>query len=400
MAKKRGNNEGSVFKRNNGTWCAQVSLKGKRISRTFKTQKEGQIWIRETSNRIDTGLRYENVHLTLEDFLERWLRSSKSSLNKRVWAQYSQIARDYILPELGQRKLVDLHPSQIQALYDKHLASGVGVRTVQYVHSILRSCLFQAVKLGVLQKNPVIVTSPPRSEYKEMQVLNEKEAQLLLTTSILKEDRYAALYNLALTTGMRQGELLGLKWEDINWERKTLHIQRQLSRAPNGALKLTRPKTRGSIRTISIGAATISILKEHQRQQYIEACQKGTAWKELDLVFPTSVGTPTNHGNLLRRSFKPLLDDAGLPEIRFHDLRHTAASLMLNHGVHVLIVSKRLGHAKPSITLDVYGHIMSGMQEEAANIMDDIITPIDVADKNLVATGCNTLVEEVKQDQE
>lgn len=174
---------------------------------------------------------------------------------------------------------------------------------------------------------------------------------------------------------MSQGELLGLQWKDINWDRKIVHIQRQLNRVPGGVLRFSQLKTKSSIRTISLGNTTIAVLKEHQMQQFREFCDMGARWQEFDLVFPTTIGTPTNHSNLLRRSYRPLLKDAGLPEIRFHNLRHTAASLMLNHGIPVLIVSKRLGHAQPSITLDVYGHIMPSMQEEVANIMDTIITP-------------------------
>lgn len=378
MARKRGNNEGTIYKRKNGAWSTQVSIEGKRLTRTFETQKECQVWIRETTNRIDDGLTYEKAHLTLKDFMERYLASSKSSLRPKTWHQYSQIARDHILPELGKRKLVDLHPDLVQTLYDKLLMAGIGVRTVRLTHSVLRRCLNQAVKLGIIQSNPTAAASPPKAEHKEMKFFNEAQAQQLIITAMAKEDRYTALYQLALTTGMRQGELLGLQWKDINWDRKTIHIQRQLARVPGGALGFSQLKTKSSVRTISLGTATISILKEHHRQQFHEVEQMGARWQEFDLVFPTSSGTPTNHSNIYYRSYKPLLKDAGLPQIRFHDLRHTAASLMLNHGVPILIVSKRLGHAQPSITLDVYGHIMPNMQEEAASIMDDIITPISI----------------------
>jgi integrase len=390
MVKKRGNNEGSIHKRKNGTWRVQVSIDGKRLSRTFKTHKECVTWMKKTHNRIDGGLTYETAHLSIEEFMNRWLVSSESSLRPKTWHQYKQITRDYILPELGQIKLANLRPDIIQATYDKHLVSGVGVRTVQYIHSVLRSCLYRAVKLGILQRNPIIGTSPPKAKYKEMKVLDEEEAQLLLITSRAKEDRYSALYQLALTTGMRQGELLGLKWKDINWDRKTITVQRQLARIPGGKLEFVQPKTRSSVRTISLGEMTIAILKEHQKQQFHESNQKGTCWKDFDLLFPASTGTPTNPSNLYYRSFKPLLKDAELPTIRFHDLRHTAASLMLSHGVSVLAVSKRLGHAQPSITLDVYGHLIPGVQEKVASIMDEIITPITLPDAVLVAPGCTS----------
>lgn len=378
MARKRGNNEGTIYKRRNGAWCAQVSLNGKRLTRTFKTQKECQVWVRETIGRVDSGLTYEKAHLTLIDFMERYLASSKSSLRPKTWYQYNQIARDHILPELGKRKLVDLHPDIVQTLYDKLLMAGIGVRTVRLSHSVLRRCLNQAVKLGIIQSNPTAATSPPKAKHKEMKFLDEAQAQQLIVAAIVAGDRYTALYQLALTTGMRQGELLGLQWKDINWDRKTIHIRRQLTRIPGGHLSFAQLKTRSSIRTTSLGDSTTSALKQHRKKQLLESEKAGTRWQDHDLIFPTSTGSPTNPSNLYYRSFKLLLKDAELPSIRFHDLRHTAASLMLNHGVPILIVSKRLGHAQPSITLDVYGHIMPNMQEEAASIMDEIVTPIAI----------------------
>ena len=382
MTRKRGNNEGSIYKRKNGAWCAQVSIDGKRLTRTFNTQKECQVWIRKTIGRIDNGLTYKKANITLKEYMDRWLASSKSSLRPKTWHQYSQIARDYILPDLGAKKLIGLSPDIVQILYDKLIMREIGIRTIRLTHSVLRRCLNQAVKLGILQRNPATVVSPPKAEHKEMKFLDEAQVQRLLITAKEKNDRYAALYQLALSTGMRQGELLGLQWKDINWDRKTAHIQRQLNRVPGGALGFSQPKTKSSIRTISLGNTTIVILKEHQKQQLHEVSNMGTRWQEFDLVFPSTIGTPTNHSNLLRQSYKPILEDAGLPKIRFHDLRHTAASLMLNHGAPILIVSKRLGHAQPSITLDVYGHIMPNMQEEVANIMDDIITPIAILDND------------------
>jgi integrase len=396
MAKKRGNNEGSIHKRTNGSWRAQVSLDGKRMSRTFKTNKECVAWIRKTNNKIDKGLSYETAQYTVEAFMKRWLTNSKSSLRPKTWHQYEQITRDYISPDLGKIKLVALRPDLIQTVYDKHLDAGVGVRTVQLVHSVLRRCLNQAVKLGILQRNPTVATSPPKAEYKEMKFFDAGQAQLLLITSKAKGDRYATLYQLALTTGMRQGELLGLQWKDINWDKRILRIQRQLSRIPGGKLKYEKPKTRSSVRALSLGEATIIALKEHQMQQFHETNQAGTRWQDFDLIFPSSTGTPTNPFNLYYRSFKPLLKDAGLPDIRFHDLRHTAASLMLNNGVSVLAASKRLGHAQPSITLNTYGHLVPGIQEEIASIMDEVITPITLADPQLVAPGCTSPLKTTK----
>jgi integrase len=195
---------------------------------------------------------------------------------------------------------------------------------------------------------------------------------------------------------MRQGELLGLKWQDLDWEQKTLHILRQLKYITDEGSVFTQLKTRSSARTIAIGIDTLSILKEYQQRQFNEITQVGKRWQDHDLVFPSTIGTPFNPRNLFRQ-YKILLKEAGLPAIRFHDLRHTAASIMLNHGIPVLIVSKRLGHTKPSITLDIYGHLIPSMKEQVAQTMDEVITPIEL---ETVAPGCTTLHQKVSGQSE
>lgn len=387
MAIKRGNNEGSIYKRKNGSWRAQVMVGGKRLSYSGKTRSECQAWIRSNLSRIDNGFTFEQSQVTLEEFLKNSLASVKSTLRYNTWKQYSQIVRDHILPKLGKTKIIDLRPDLIQSLYDSKVQEGVGLRTIQLTHAVLRRFLNRAVKLGLLPNNPSDVTSPPKPRQKEMQILNDSQVYQLIITAKEIQIRNLALYQLAITTGMRQGELLGLKWQDVDWEKKTLHIQRQLRYGSNDGSVFSQLKTRASARTIIIGTETLSLLKEHQQRQFYEITRMGKRWRDHDLVFPSTVGTPFNPHNLIKQ-YKSLLNKAGLPAIRFHDLRHTAASLMLNHGIPVLIVSKRLGHAKPSITLDIYGHLIPSMQERVAQIMDEVITPIELES---VAPGCTTL---------
>lgn len=386
MAKKRGNNEGSIHKRKNGTWRALISVGGKRLSFTGKSRKECREWLKDMLHQADTGILLEKAQITLESFINRWLVSVEASLRPKTWQQYQQIVRDYIIPDLGKIKIIDLRPHHIQALYDNKVGSGVGLRTVQLIHSVLHRTLVHAVKLGLLARNPDDVTTPPKPKHREMRVYDEAEVQQLVITSSSTGDRNVALYYLAITTGMRQGELLGLKWLDVDWERKTIQIQRQLTRIPGKGFEFTAPKTKAGIRKISIGQRMLEILREHRNRQFTEIQRSNDSWQDLDLVFPTESGTPI-HLRKLYRNFKKLLKFGNLPDIRFHDLRHTAASLMLNSGVPVLIVSKRLGHAKPSITLDIYGHLIPSMQEQAADVMDEIITPISFDITNTVAPG-------------
>jgi integrase len=201
-----------------------------------------------------------------------------------------------------------------------------------------------------------------------------KSTHLLL---VARGDRNEVLYHLAVVTGMRQSELLALKWSDLDWQKQTLRIQRQLKRGDHQNGYFTAPKTKAGKRTISLGAITITQLRKHYERQRLERLAANEGWKENDLIFPSTIGTPIDQHNLLK-AFKRLVHIAGLPEIRFHDLRHTAASLMLNHGIPAIVVARRLGHSKVSITLDTYGHLMPEMQNEAAELMDELVTPVAI----------------------
>jgi integrase len=377
MAKKRGNNEGSIYKRKNGTWRALVTIQGKRITHSAKSKREGQEWIRKMLDEIENGLLFESTEITLDTFMQDWLISIEPSLRFNTFTQYQQVTNQHILPNLGKMRLRDVKPEHIQRLYNFLIRNGSSHRTVQLVHSIIHRALVTAVKLGLISRNPDDATTPPKPKKKEMRFFDEDQIHKLLITAESSHDRFIALYHLAISTGMRQGELLGLKWIDIDWEARSLQVQRQVTRKKGGGLTFSQPKTKSGIRRIDLGKRTISILQKHQKNQFEESLQVGEKWQDQDLVFPSSIGTIMNRNNL-RRKYISLLRKANLPELRFHDLRHTAASLMLNNNVPVIIVSRRLGHAQPSITLDVYGHLIPTKQKEVASLMDELLTPIQL----------------------
>ena len=208
-----------------------------------------------------------------------------------------------------------------------------------------------------------------------MSVLDEEQVSRFLTGS--QGTRFQALYHLAVVTGLRQAELFGLKWADVSWTKGILNVRRQVQRVPGKVCVFSEPKTRAGRRTVKLGEGTLQSLREHYQKQQMDKEVTGTRWKEGDLIFPSTIGTPLDQSNLLGEYYQ-VLKKAGLPKIRFHDLRHTAASLMLNHGVPVLVVSKILGHSKPSVTLDIYGHLYNEMQDEAARVMDDLVTPLRI----------------------
>ncbi len=223
--------------------------------------------------------------------------------------------------------------------------------------------------------NPVKKVDSPEKPEKEMVILSETQISQLLVAA--KNHRLEALFHLTITTGLRESEVLALKWSDLDWKYRILKVERQLERPHGDGVQFSAPKTAFGKRSIKLGSKTIEVLRNHNERPQTECIAAGEAWKDYGLIFPSSIGTPIHQHNLWR-DFKQLLKQAGLPAFRFHDLRHTSSSLMLNHDVPVIIVSRRLGHARASITSDVYGHILSNMQDEAAELIDGLVTSTQV----------------------
>lgn len=374
MAERRGRNEGSIWKERN-RYRAAISMNGRRLTRSFFTKSDCVAWLREMSTQVDYGLTYRNSKLTVSAYLQDWLSTHMVHLRLKTSPQYQQITRDYILPILGQIKLRDLRYEHVDNLYRTHLNSGVSARIVRYVHSILHRSLEDAVRRSILVRNPAHGVRLPRKDHFEMRFLDEHQVMQFLLAA--KGSRYEALYHLAVKTGMRQGELLGLKWSDLDWKKGALRIRRQLQRVNGHGQLLTSPKTKNAYRTILLGEQTLQALRMHLEFQNMERRFLRKYDPGMDLMFVSAVGTPVEPRTMVR-DYKLVLARAGLPLIRFHDLRHTAATLMLNNGVPVLVASKILGHSKASTTLDIYGHLIPAMQEEAARIMDDLFTAIPI----------------------
>lgn len=372
MTTKRGNKEGTIYRRPNGKWRAQISLNGGRLGFTGNTRIEAQEWLRATQNQIDSGLTLKGAKTTYGEFLTEWLATARQRLTQNTIYSYGQLIKTYIRPSLGKVRIRDLNPSAIQHFYNQKVAAGVGLRTVQKAHTVIHASLNAAMRLGLIGRNPDDATQPPKPVHKEMRFLNQNEVRKLLQTAKGMSDRNYALYFTAIATGMRQGELLGLKWENVDLDKGVLNVRFSLARLPGGSLKLQKPKTKSSVRSVKLGKETLSVLRE-QHERLVGEREKGNGiWQDTGHVFPSSIGTPIDPTNL-NRQFNQLLKASGLPKVRFHDLRHTAASLMLNNGVDVLVASRRLGHAKPSITLDVYGHLIPSIQADAAEVVDRLI---------------------------
>jgi integrase len=228
MGKRRGNNEGSIYQRPDGRWCAQVSIGGRRLTKYAATQRECRDWLKETIAQVDDGLNMEGAKATLAAFFDRWLETIKPSVRPNTWDQYSRIARRHILPQLGVIRLKDLRPDHVQALYTAQVQAGTGQRTVKIIHGILHRALGQALKWGLLRRNPADAVEKPKVKRTEMRTLDLGQAQTLLETAA--GHRLEALLHLAIHTGLRQGELLGLRWSDLDWKTGALQVQRQVQR--------------------------------------------------------------------------------------------------------------------------------------------------------------------------
>jgi integrase len=260
--------------------------------------------------------------------------------------------------------------------------SGLSPRTVHYTYAVLRSALAQAARGGLVHRNVAALVRPPRAARREAQALTAEEAQLLLDTA--RGTRYWALWVLALTLGLRRGELLGLRWADLDLDRRTVRVTRSVQRI-GGRLVVEEVKSETSRRTLPLPRITLDALREHRTRQHDERAAVGDLWQDHDLVFPTSLGTSADPRNL-RREFVRLLVRAGVgvdvvtsaggektvPRIRLHDLRHTCASLLLAQGVPARVVMEILGHSGIAITMNIYAHVLPTLLRDSVEKMDDL----------------------------
>jgi integrase len=320
------------------------------------------------------GLVYDDMSLTVGDYLDRWLSDAvRGTVRESTYSRDKYLVTNHIKPTLGRVKLKNLTALHLQGLYRERLDSGLSGSTVQKIHHVIHKALTQAVKWDLIPRNPATAVKAPTPTTKEMHPLSAEEARRLLEAA--RGDRLEALYVLAIHTGMRRGELLGLKWSDVDLENARINIRRTLTRTDNGKrVTLGDPKTRKSRRAIRLTPQAIEALRSHLERQLREIVEAGDLYGDQGLVFTTEVGTPINPSNLRQRSFAPLLKKAGLPRIRFHDLRHTCATLLLSKGVHPKLVQELLGHASIAITLDTYSHFIPEMGDQTATAMEGLFT--------------------------
>ena len=371
---RRPRKSGSIQKRGD-TQRAIITLPdGTRKSSTFKTKTEAERWIRSEQALIDQNQWLKKKESTLADHLQDWLES-KNDKAETTKNEYKRIVGYYIIPGLGDVRVQDLDEECIKDFY-LDMQEEHGYIMAIHIHRVLRGALNLAIEKKLIHYNPSVSAAHCLKAVKsgEMQFLNEEECQQFL--KIASDSRYSALYHLAVKRGLRQGELLGLKWEDIDWKNQLLRVRRQYQSIKVGDQPgyFAKPKSNAGIRTLLLSKDLVQTLQNHYQIQMLEKSQAGDRWQEMDLLFPMEDGSPTQARHLYD-DFKRFLNESRVKNIRFHDLRHTAASLMIIHGIPILVASKILGHSDPSITLRVYGHMAVSQQKEASDLMDQLITP-------------------------
>ncbi len=305
----------------------------------------------------------------VSEYLHSWLAESRSSLKVLSYSRYELSVRRHLAPAFSDVSLTALSPSHIQSFYQSKLQTGLSPRSVIHLHEALRRALNRAVALGLLATNPCAGVQLPRAPKTIMQPFTREEAVRFLRA--VGGSRFEALFVLAVTTGMRRGELLGLRWKDVDFDGAIIRVSRSYVAwsSRGGGDTYVEPKSAGSRRAIDLTPTAVEALSRHEHKM-----KESGLWGQDRPVFSSESGdTPVNPGNLTSRHFKPILGRAGLPDIRFHDLRHTCATLLLSQGVHPKYVQALLGHATIAMTLDLYSHWMPSMGRQAASAMDDAL---------------------------
>ncbi len=370
---KRAHGTGSIFRRperKGKQWVAQIVLdNGKTRQRYFNTEGEAADALNEMLYELRHGTIITEKDQTVKQHFEHWLEVHKSKIRFSSYLRYRVTLDKHIFPALGHLSLQQLSARDIDTLYVRKLEEGLAPATIEVIHRVIKMALKQAVRWRLITRNVCEDVTPPReTQSHERQIVTPEQAQQLLAAA--KGHRLEAMITLTLATGMRRGELLALKWQDIEFKQKRLHVRRSANRLLGG-YRVTDPKTARGKRMITLPQFVIEALGQHRIRQLEAKLKAGPKWEEHDLVFCNMYGRFLNTSNL-QVLFSTLLKQAGLPHMRLHDLRHSAATILLAMGVPIKVVQELLGHSSITITLNVYGHVLSSMQQEAMDKLDDL----------------------------
>lgn len=373
--------KGHIRKRGRSSWALKIELPrdpvtGKRRTKWHTvrgTKRQAEKELNRLLHEVNTGQYSEAPRMSVAEYLKHWLETyARHNVSGKTFERYEQIVRTHLVPGLGSLKLVQLAPMHVQEHLAKSLAhgrvdgkGGLSPQSVKHHYRLLSQAFRQAVRWQLLARNPCLSVDPPRVPRREMAILDHQQTAQLLKAAEARPEYIAIL--LALTTGIRRGEILALRWSDVDLDGRTLAVRQTLEQT-RGGLNFKQPKTPRSRRTISLPNITVEALRRHRVEQAEERLRLGPIYMDNDLVNARPDGLPMNpHG--LTYTFSELAKRNGL-SVRFHDLRHSHISHLLAAGVHPKIASERAGHASVSITMDVYSHLMPGLQQDAADRVD------------------------------
>ena len=368
---RRKHGEGTVFQRKDGRYVAQVRLEnGKKKQGYYKTQKEANVALRKMLHEQEQGTLVTGPNQTLKVYLDQWLEQvHKPAIRTSTYYMYRTILDKHIIPTLGHIRLQRLTPQQVQAFYAGKVEDGFGFHWVKKFHIVLHAALENAVRWNLVARNVCDLVTPPVPQQNDIQPLTAEQVRRLLEAA--RGGKLEAFITVAVNTGMRRGELLGLHWQDIDFEVGCLYVRRSVSRVGTFGIKELEPKTQRSKRKIELSPFVIETLKRHRERQRLMREKVGDRWREQGIAFCNRYGGYIEVSNL-HVAFKQLLRSAGLPDIRFHDLRHSVASILLSVEVHPKVVQELLGHSHIGITIAIYSHLFPSMQKKAVSQLDEL----------------------------
>lgn len=380
---------GTIRQRKDGRWEARVTIghdpgtgKQKQKSIYGATQAEVRKKLTQVISAVDTGTYTEPCKMTLNQWLDIWTRDYIGDVKPSTALLYQNQIRLYIRPALGATKLESLNPHDIQGLYNRLKTgqddkTGVSAKTVRNIHGVFHKALQQAVDLGYLRVNPSDNCKLPKKEAKEMHPLNEQQIPLFLNA--IDGHRHEILYRIALFTGMREGEVLGLTWNAVDFQRGTITIKQQLTKEKKkGGQYYIAPPKNGKPRTITPAPTVMRLLQAQRRRQMEQRLQMGTQWQDTGMVFTNETGGYLSYRTVYD-CFKRIVDKIGAPDTRFHDLRHSYVVLAIRSGDDFKTISENLGHATVAFTMQVYAHVTDQMKQDSANRMEAFISAIGSA---------------------